>query len=386
MITQEIERDILQQHELAEPISSLTCREIIEMGHDEEMLIDDCSGGYLDLSQRLAELTMVAPNVRVIPLSDLNRELCELIQEADLDPEQTVYILPGGGGQRLATSLEEGGLYMPYQLRITVERPTDENGKKGTACVSSDSISLFASVDLTGKNIVVLDDAINAGGTLIAIREAISASTGGALQNRILAAAPIRFSVPDQNEGEIEYGVPGFDAVYASKVIVGPEKDRSSPVTFLSSFIKNGKVPGKDPRIQRLAAKSGTDRLNIAKCFTDMQAEYRTYLLKEKGYIPTNPDTVSLAEMLGSIQDRDAMLNFMRALCTASEIEDMTRRFRIAELLHQGYPVRDIVQIMGVSAETVVRVKFWFDEHPKGYQAAFNSMNRDQASVEDYVI
>lgn len=366
--------------------STLYYKELIAMEAGEEMIVDDCSGGLLDLAPDLTALSTQAPCVKVLSLSDLNIELSELLKEAAMDPEQTVYILPGGGGQRLVLSLEEQGMYMPNKLGIAVERPKLSDGTKGEACVSEESIPLLAPFIRQGYNIVVLDDAINGGGTLLSIRKALmDCSENGILENKLMAAVPVRFSVPDQNDGQIEYGVDGYDAVFASKVIVGPDTDQSSPVTFLSSFIKEGKMPTTDARIQRIAEKSGTDSKILAAYFIELQKKYATYLLKKEGYKPENPATLRLIEILTAIGDPELMANYLRAILTLAEIENIATRNKIGESYYEGKSVRETADDHGVSRETATRVYFYYREHPQGYQATFDFMDSLTDTEDHYV-
>src|SRR5690606_37677369 len=111
------ERNFIPQEQSGQlpDTSVLQSAEIIEMQEGAEMIIDDISGGILNLSPQLSELQQTYTNVEVVQLSDLNNDIARLL-EGQLDQDNTIYILPGGGGERLALCLEEYGFYMPNQL------------------------------------------------------------------------------------------------------------------------------------------------------------------------------------------------------------------------------------------------------------------------------
>ena len=66
--------------------------------------------------------------------------------------------------------------------------------------------------------------------------------------------------------------------------------------------------------------------------------------------------------------DRD-INNFLKDLCTPSEIQAMEERWEVAKLLYQGkLTYRDIASKLNTSTATVTRVaRFLFKESNKGY-------------------
>lgn len=67
------------------------------------------------------------------------------------------------------------------------------------------------------------------------------------------------------------------------------------------------------------------------------------------------PKLKKLARALLAAPDEATMLNFLRDLCSLEELEDLSTRWKIAELLEAGHTYRDIAKKVGVSTTTVTR-------------------------------
>jgi len=59
--------------------------------------------------------------------------------------------------------------------------------------------------------------------------------------------------------------------------------------------------------------------------------------------------------------------NFMRDLCTLSELESMAERLQVAKLVKQGIPYREIAKSTDSSTATVTRVAHWLNHGSGGY-------------------
>ena len=55
----------------------------------------------------------------------------------------------------------------------------------------------------------------------------------------------------------------------------------------------------------------------------------------------------------------------------SQEMQAVTIRNEIAKLVDQGKTTEQICKQLRVSSETVTRVRFFYNEHPHGYQAVF---------------
>lgn len=64
------------------------------------------------------------------------------------------------------------------------------------------------------------------------------------------------------------------------------------------------------------------------------------------------------------------MRAFLRDLCTPSELEALSDRWRVVPLILEGLPYRSIHERTGVSITTIARVARFLNEGSGGYQAA----------------
>lgn len=81
----------------------------------------------------------------------------------------------------------------------------------------------------------------------------------------------------------------------------------------------------------------------------------------------------NLAEILCTIEKPKDMLAFLRDLCTLEELEEISDRWHIVELLSQGYSYRKIATKLGVSTTTVARVASWLSNGQGGYTKALEN-------------
>jgi TrpR-related protein YerC/YecD len=76
----------------------------------------------------------------------------------------------------------------------------------------------------------------------------------------------------------------------------------------------------------------------------------------------------TLSEALLSLQSPQEVREFLEDLCTPAEIEAMVDRWRVAQLLDQGYTYRDIREMTEVSVTTVGRVARSMEQGSGGYR------------------
>ena len=67
-------------------------------------------------------------------------------------------------------------------------------------------------------------------------------------------------------------------------------------------------------------------------------------------------DRRALFEAVLSLKDAAACAAFFSDLCTPAELEALAGRWKVARLLDQGLPYREISQKTGISTATVTRV------------------------------
>ena len=65
---------------------------------------------------------------------------------------------------------------------------------------------------------------------------------------------------------------------------------------------------------------------------------------------------------------------FLRDLCTLSEIEAMIERLRVAKMVKDNIPYREISEKTGSSTATVTRVAHWLHHGMGGYELVLDRM------------
>lgn len=94
-----------------------------------------------------------------------------------------------------------------------------------------------------------------------------------------------------------------------------------------------------------------------------------------------NKDTESLFKAILSLQNTKEAEKFFRDLCTVSEIEEMTERWKIARFLNDGLTYRDIADKANVSTTTVSRVASWLRYGSDGYKLALKRISHHNSSI-----
>ena len=86
----------------------------------------------------------------------------------------------------------------------------------------------------------------------------------------------------------------------------------------------------------------------------------------------------SLSEALLSLENASEVRQFLEDLCTPAEIEAMVDRWRVAQLLAQGHPYRDIRDMTEVSVTTIGRVARFIEHGTGGYRIALDRLEKKQ--------
>jgi len=87
----------------------------------------------------------------------------------------------------------------------------------------------------------------------------------------------------------------------------------------------------------------------------------------------------SLSETLLSLETTQEVKQFLEDLCTPAELEAMIDRWRVAQLLKQGYSYRDIREITKVSVTTIGRVARFIEQGTGGYRTALDRLEKSQS-------
>jgi TrpR-related protein YerC/YecD len=84
------------------------------------------------------------------------------------------------------------------------------------------------------------------------------------------------------------------------------------------------------------------------------------------------PGLDELVDALRSLRNRDEVTRFLRDLCTYGELEALSHRWQIVQLLEQGAPYLEIAERVHTSTATVTRVAQWLRHGAGGYRLALS--------------
>jgi TrpR-related protein YerC/YecD len=85
----------------------------------------------------------------------------------------------------------------------------------------------------------------------------------------------------------------------------------------------------------------------------------------------------SLSEALLSLETTQEVKQFLEDLCTPAELEAMVDRWRVAQLVNQGYSYRDIREMTEVSVTTIGRVARYMEHGTGGYRTALDRLEKN---------
>ncbi len=85
---------------------------------------------------------------------------------------------------------------------------------------------------------------------------------------------------------------------------------------------------------------------------------------------------LSLSEALLSLETAEEVKKFLEDLCTPAELEAMVDRWRVAQLVNQGYSYREIRQMTEVSVTTIGRVARFMEQGTGGYRNVLNRLEK----------
>ena len=81
-----------------------------------------------------------------------------------------------------------------------------------------------------------------------------------------------------------------------------------------------------------------------------------------------NKDLEALYKVILKLDTIAECKKFFRDLCTVSELNSMTERFKVVKMLNEGVPYREISKKVGSSTATVTRVAHWLHHGKGGYK------------------
>ena len=86
----------------------------------------------------------------------------------------------------------------------------------------------------------------------------------------------------------------------------------------------------------------------------------------------------SLSEALLSLQSTQEVRQFGEDLVTPAEVEAMVDRWRVAQLVDQGYTYRDIREMTEVSVTTIGRVARFMEHGTGGYRIVLDRLEEQE--------
>lgn len=82
----------------------------------------------------------------------------------------------------------------------------------------------------------------------------------------------------------------------------------------------------------------------------------------------TSQNIELLSRAFASLKNREEIAAFLKDIMTLAELENLTERLNIAEMLEKGIPYREIASTTQTSTATVTRVAHWYHHGNGGYQ------------------
>jgi TrpR-related protein YerC/YecD len=87
-----------------------------------------------------------------------------------------------------------------------------------------------------------------------------------------------------------------------------------------------------------------------------------------------NEDVAELFDAVLTLKTREECFAFFSDICTVTEIQSISQRLRVAELLRSGMSYNAITAKTGVSAATISRVSRCLEYGEGGYDLAINRL------------
>ena len=91
------------------------------------------------------------------------------------------------------------------------------------------------------------------------------------------------------------------------------------------------------------------------------------------------PSADALFDALMRLESRDELQRFFRDLCTRHELEELSARWTVVQLLDEGLSYRRIAEATGVSTTTITRINEWLNHGTGGYRTALERSKGAQA-------
>ena len=96
----------------------------------------------------------------------------------------------------------------------------------------------------------------------------------------------------------------------------------------------------------------------------------------------TSPDVDRLFDAILTLRDREELYRFFEDVATIGEIQALSQRWQVAQMLDQGYRYNEICEQTGASTATISRVNKCLIYGADGYKIALSRLNDHAADVE----
>jgi TrpR-related protein YerC/YecD len=87
--------------------------------------------------------------------------------------------------------------------------------------------------------------------------------------------------------------------------------------------------------------------------------------------------TDDLCEALLCLQTKEECLAFLEDICTIKEIQDISQRLEVAQMLSQGICYATICKETGASTATISRIKRCYDYGTGGYKTVISRLKEN---------
>ncbi|NCO04728.1 MAG: DNA-binding transcriptional regulator [Candidatus Magasanikbacteria bacterium] len=85
------------------------------------------------------------------------------------------------------------------------------------------------------------------------------------------------------------------------------------------------------------------------------------------------PKFKKFAKALLLIESQKDMENFLRDVATLEELDALSSRWEVAQMIDKGIAYRTIAEKTGVSTATITRIAHWLRHGEGGYQATLDT-------------
>jgi len=86
-----------------------------------------------------------------------------------------------------------------------------------------------------------------------------------------------------------------------------------------------------------------------------------------------------LSSAIVALRSPEEVTSFLRDLCTIAELEAMTHRWAVAQLLDAGLPYTEVARRTHGSTTTVTRVAHWLRHGEGGYRLALDRTKAERS-------